>query len=138
MNAATLGKRGECVGSERETNGIRVTVSPRYKGERQDRDLRVRVFTYRIRIENRGELAAQLLSRHWVILDANGKRHEARGGGVVGQYPRLEPGAAHVYESECPMATAWGTMEGAYEFERDTGERFRAEIGRFILVSPPA
>jgi ApaG protein len=79
------------------------------------------------------------VSRHWVIVDSDGKREEVRGKGVVGDFPKLALGESYSYVSYCPIATTWGTMEGSYTFERDDGTRFQVGIGRFFLVptAPP-
>ncbi|MFK7742903.1 MAG: Co2+/Mg2+ efflux protein ApaG [Planctomycetota bacterium] len=97
------------------------------------------VFRYKISMSNVGEQSAKLLSRHWVIVDADGRREEVRGRGVVGESPLLAVGDSYSYVSYCPLATSWGTMEGSYTFERDDGSRFDVAIGRFFLVptAPP-
>ena len=97
------------------------------------------VFRYKITMTNVGERSARLLTRHWVIVDADGKREDVRGKGVVGEYPHLAPGESYSYLSFCPLPTTWGTMEGSYQFERDDGSRFAVAIGRFFLVTtaPP-
>lgn len=97
------------------------------------------VFRYRITMTNEGTAAARLLSRHWVIVDAEGRSEDVRGRGVVGDFPKLGAGESYTYVSFCPLATSWGTMEGTYTFERDDGKRFQAKIGRFFLVpsAPP-
>jgi ApaG protein len=97
-------------------------------------DADVTLYAYRIRITNLGDRPAQLLSRHWVIIDADHNRKDVRGPGVVGQKPRLLPGEEFVYESQCPLDTEWGTMEGSYTFVRDDGERFEVAIPRFFLA----
>jgi ApaG protein len=128
-----------CRGSDTLTRGIRVTVTPSFvpeqsgageawKGQRY-------VFAYHIRVTNEGEVTAQLISRHWTIVDADGEQHEVRGEGVVGKQPTLAPGEAFEYSSYCPLPTPWGTMEGEYLMETDRGERFEAAVSRFYLVS---
>ena len=97
------------------------------------------VFRYKITMTNVGDAAARLLARHWVIVDGEGQREEVRGRGVVGESPNLNVGESYSYVSYCPLPTSWGTMEGAYSFERADGSRFDAAIGRFFLVpsAPP-
>ena len=97
------------------------------------------VFRYKITMTNVGAEQARLLSRHWVIVDADGGREEVRGRGVVGEYPDLSADESYSYVSYCPLRTSWGTMEGSYTFEREDGSRFEVEIGRFFLVpsAPP-
>jgi len=121
-----------------EPHAIEVGVRSRYLAEKSDPGSGRFVFGYRITIANRGRHAAKLLSRHWIIVDADGARHVVRGEGVVGRQPELEPGHEFVYSSFCPLGTAWGTMEGTYLFEREDGELFEVDIPRFFLTSPPA
>ncbi len=78
----------------------------------------------------------QLVSRHWIIIDAYGRREDVSGPGVVGQTPRLEPGKAFKYQSFCPLRTVWGTMEGEYQMRYDDGETFDVQIARFYLKVP--
>ena len=94
------------------------------------------VFAYTIRIHNRGRVPAQLLRRHWVITDANGKVEEVRGEGVVGEQPRIEPGDQFTYTSGAVLRTAVGTMEGSYGMSGDDGTRFDAPIPPFTLSVP--
>lgn len=94
------------------------------------------VYTYTITIANHGDRAAKLLSRHWLISDANEETQEMRGEGVVGQQPRLEPGEDYTYTSGVVLATETGTMEGSYQMRTDDGEEFDAPIPLFALVPP--
>lgn len=93
-------------------------------------------FAYRIRIENNGPTAVQLLNRHWIITDGLGRVEEVKGEGVIGQKPRLEPGGTFEYESFCPLSTPTGVMRGSYEMTRDDGSRFQVQIPQFFLVEP--
>ena len=85
---------------------------------------------------NLGRLPAQLVARHWIITDANGRTEEVRGDGVVGEQPRLEPGEQFVYTSGATLPTAVGTMEGSYDMVGDDGTRFDAPIPPFTLAVP--
>ena len=91
------------------------------------------VFAYHIRIENVGETAVQLLSRHWVITDADGKVEEVRGAGVVGQQPKLGPASPTRYTSGSQFKTPVGTMQGSFQFVADDGVKFDAPIPKFVL-----
>lgn len=122
--------------SEELTEGIRVGASAFYLPQESDPDERRYAFAYTIVIANEGDRAAKLLSRHWVIIDAQGRREEVRGPGVVGETPRLEPGQAFKYQSLCPLRTPWGTMEGSYTMRRDDGGTFEALVARFFLRVP--
>lgn len=96
------------------------------------------VFAYTITILNAGDNPAQLLNRHWVITDANGKVQEVRGEGVVGEQPRLLPGERFQYTSGAIIETPVGSMEGDYEMVTDNGKRFLAPIAPFGLTTPSA
>ena len=122
------------------TQGIRVQASGRYLPDESDPDRSQFLFAYRIVITNEGDRPVRLLSRHWIILDADNAREDVKGDGVVGEQPELQPGESHEYMSGCPLGTNWGTMEGSYTFEftgdgDDAGETFEAKVGRFFLVS---
>lgn len=121
------------------TNGIRVRAAAQLVPDETDVDRPLYVFSYRIRLTNEGGEAATLESRHWIIVDANGERRDVRGPGVVGQFPRLDPGESFEYTSRCPLATSWGTMEGSYRFRRPDGAAFDVVVGRFFLAqtAPP-
>jgi ApaG protein len=121
--------------SDTTTDGIRVGATAFYIPEESAPEEERYVFGYRIVIVNEGSVPATLRSRHWVIIDAEGQIKEVNGDGVVGQQPRLAPGQAFKYTSYCPLTTAWGTMEGSYQFTRDTGEAFDVVIGRFYLAA---
>lgn len=119
--------------SDTTTAGVRVGATAYFLPEESDADDRKFVFGYTIVIVNDGDAPVQLLTRHWVIIDALGRRDEVRGEGVVGQQPRLDPGESFRYRSFCPLRTPWGTMEGSYAFRRDDGSTFEANVGRFYL-----
>lgn len=94
------------------------------------------VFAYHITIRNTGEIAAKLISRHWIITDSNNKVQEVRGQGVIGEQPRLAPGEEFRYSSGCVLETPVGTMQGSYQMSAEDGQRFDAEIPPFILAMP--
>jgi ApaG protein len=94
------------------------------------------VFAYTITLRNAGDTAAQLMTRHWVIKDANGKVEEVRGDGVVGEQPWMRPGESFEYTSGAVLETAVGTMEGSYSMIADDGTQFDAPIPTFVLSIP--
>lgn len=124
--------------SEAVTEGIRVEVQSQYVPERSDPQQGHWFFVYRIRISNESNEAVQLISRHWIITDANGHVEEVKGPGVVGEQPRLDPGQSFEYTSGCPLPTAFGTMEGTYLMVRGDGVQFDAQIAAFTLAEPTA
>ena len=119
--------------SEQTTQGMRVEAAAQFVPSESAPGMRRYLYNYRIRFVNEGTENAQLLSRHWIILDAENNREEVIGEGVVGKYPDLAPGETFEYTSYCPLRTEWGTMEGSYTFQRKDGSTFDAEIGRFFL-----
>lgn len=94
------------------------------------------VFAYTITIQNAGNVPARLISRHWVITDANGKVEEVRGEGVIGEQPWIRPGDSFEYTSGAVLETAVGTMRGSYQMLADDGTRFDAPIPQFTLSVP--
>jgi ApaG protein len=94
------------------------------------------VFAYTIRLHNAGVVPARLMTRHWVITDANGKIEEVHGEGVVGEQPWMRPGDDFEYTSGAVLETAVGTMSGSYQMVADDGTRFEAPIPAFTLSIP--
>jgi ApaG protein len=123
--------------SDEVTEGIRVTVRAFYVAERSSPDQDHYFFAYTVRIANEGAAPAQLVSRHWIITDAQGRTEHVKGPGVVGETPRLEPGEAFEYTSYCPLTTPSGAMRGTYQMVRDDGSTFDARIGVFTLMAAP-
>ena len=124
--------------SDTTTNGIRVRVVTMFLAdESAPREQRF-VFAYRITISNDSQETAQLISRHWIITDANGETEEVNGPGVVGNQPVLMPGQSFEYTSFCPLPTSVGTMHGTYTMVRPNGDSFEARIAPFTLAAPYA
>ena len=94
------------------------------------------VFAYTVTIRNEGKVPAQLLTRHWIITDANGKVQEVQGEGVVGEQPYLKPGEGFQYTSGTMLETSMGTMGGSYQMVSDEGKHFDATIPEFLLSAP--
>ncbi len=115
---------------------IRIDVETSYLGEQSDPGEQRYVFAYTITIRNEGGLPATLLTRHWIITDANGGVKEVRGDGVVGEQPRLEPGQGFRYSSGAVLETPVGTMQGSYQMIDADGQRFDAQIPLFRLAMP--
>jgi len=122
--------------SKAVTRGVLVQVESTYVAERSQPLQQRWFFSYRIRIANQGEDIVQLISRHWIITDANGDIEEVVGPGVVGEQPVLKPGEAFEYTSFCPLATPFGTMSGSYQMTTEDGETFDADIAEFELSEP--
>src|SRR6202012_2500851 len=117
-------------------NKISVEVETSYVDEQSDPSERPSVFSYTITIRNEGVVPARLLTRHWIITDANGKVQEVRGDGVVGEQPHLRPGQGFRYSSGAVLETPVGAMQGSYEMIDDEGQRFDAPIQPFRLAMP--
>jgi len=115
-----------------------VSVRPQYLDAHSNPQERHYVFAYTVTIRNTGEHAAQLISRHWIITDANNEVEEVEGDGVVGKQPRLAPGETFQYTSGCPLTTPIGSMRGSYQCVADDGTKFEAMIPEFVLAMPTA
>jgi ApaG protein len=118
------------------THDIQVTAMPDFLIERSDPDQGRYFWSYTIEIANLGRERVQLVSRHWIIIDANGKREEVRGPGVVGEQPVLESGESFRYASGCSLSTPSGLMQGTYHMINAAGESFEIDVPAFSLDSP--
>ncbi len=121
---------------ENKSYEIRIDVATNYIVDQSEPDVGRYVFAYTITIENLGDLPARLLSRHWVITDANGKVQEVKGDGVVGEQPHLNPGETFRYSSGAVLETPVGAMQGSYRMKSDNGTHFEAPIPPFTLAVP--
>lgn len=108
-------------------------VEPRFVPEQSVPHEGLYAFAYTVTLTNTGSVAAQLIARHWVIVDANGLNEEVKGLGVVGQQPLLRPGESFQYTSGCRLRTASGTMHGSYFCVAEDGTRFEVPIPLFVL-----
>ena len=115
---------------------IKVAAQSFYLEEQSDPEQNRYVFAYTVVIQNQGSIAAKLLSRHWIITDANGKVEEVRGEGVVGEQPYLQPGEGFRYTSGAILDTSVGSMRGSYQMLADDGMTFNADIPPFVLSIP--
>jgi ApaG protein len=122
--------------SETQRHRIRIDVSTSYVDDQSKPTEDHYVFAYTITIRNEGKVPARLLTRHWVITDANGKVQEASGEGVVGEQPYLLPGQGFRYQSAAVLETPVGAMQGTYKMMADDGAQFEAPIPPFRLAMP--
>ncbi|HTF83568.1 MAG TPA: Co2+/Mg2+ efflux protein ApaG [Cellvibrio sp.] len=117
---------------------IHITVQTSYIAAQSRPDIQRFVYSYTITITNHSDTNVQLISRHWRIKDANDNLQEVKGLGVVGEQPRLAPGASYTYTSGAILETETGMMEGSYQMRRDDGSTFDTPIPLFALVPPHA
>jgi ApaG protein len=115
---------------------IKVTVQVRYLPEQSEEADNRFVFAYTITVSNEGDQAVKLLSRHWVITDANNHVQEVKGKGVVGEQPTINPGQSFEYTSGTVLATQVGTMSGSYRMQLVEGGEFSVPIQQFVLSVP--
>jgi len=115
---------------------IKVSVRTNFVPAQSEPDQNRYVFAYTVTITNSGSVPATLLTRHWIITDANNRTQEVRGEGVVGQQPHLAPGTSFEYTSGTILETPVGVMRGSYQMVADDGTRFDAEIPAFTLSVP--
>ncbi|MCA9681590.1 MAG: Co2+/Mg2+ efflux protein ApaG [Myxococcales bacterium] len=122
--------------SQAISRNIEVRVHSHFVPQRSRPEEGLWFFAYHVELSNVGQETVQLLSRHWVITDGEGRVEEVRGPGVVGEQPVLLPGERFEYTSACPLPTPFGTMHGTYQMISEGGERFDAKIAPFSLSLP--
>lgn len=116
------------------TNGISVSVKPRYEAEHSNPSVNKYIHSYTVIIENKSPHTVQLLSRHWIIMDSHLNIREVRGEGVIGEQPILNPGDIHEYTSWSPLSTEFGKMSGSYQMIRSVdNEKFDVRVPVFVL-----
>lgn len=113
-----------------------VEVTPEFLPDQSDVEQGVWVYGYTVLIRNTGAKPAQLIARHWIIMDETGRVEEVQGLGVVGHQPLLQPGETFEYTSWTRLNTPSGSMRGSYFCVADDGERFDAPIPEFVLMPP--
>ena len=122
--------------SENNPYDVRVNVKTTYIPEQSDPEIDRYVFAYTVTIHNEGSISAKLLTRHWIINDANGNVQKVHGEGVVGEQPYLKPGESYQYTSGTVIETPVGSMEGSYQMLAEDGTPFDAKIPAFTLSLP--
>lgn len=121
----------------KETRGFRISVYPEYLPDDSDEQHGRFVFSYEVRIENCTRQSAQLMTRHWDIVDDIGEQYVVDGDGVVGQQPVMQSGDVHEYRSFCVLKSPRGSMGGYYTFVCADGNTFDVQIPTFILAVRP-
>lgn len=122
--------------SEAVTQGVRVKVKPEFLPHQSDPARGLWFFAYHVTVTNEGPHTLQLMSRHWIITNAEGREEHVRGPGVVGEQPVLRPGQSFRYTSGTPLDTPVGTMHGTYQMVGRDGTRFEARVAPFMLTHP--
>jgi ApaG protein len=115
---------------------IQIVALVKHLAEQSDEAENRYVFSYTITLTNNGDSTVQLLSRHWIITDANNQVQEVRGQGVVGEQPVIKPGQSFGYTSGTVLSTPVGTMSGSYQMVTEDGTKFEAPIPQFVLSVP--
>lgn len=131
-----IGNNGFFLDARVKPYELTVVVEPRFVPEQSNPAKHQFVFSYTVRITNTGEHAAQVIARHWIIVDGDQAQQDVRGLGVVGQQPLLAPGETFEYTSGCPLTTPVGTMRGSYHCVGENGIPFDVEIAEFVLAMP--
>mgnify|MGYP001131840828 FL=1 len=121
--------------SEAVTKGIRVHVTSHYSAE-HSQPQNLWFFLYTIKISNESTDTVQLISRHWIITNAENQVEEVQGPGVIGKQPVLAPGESFEYTSGCPLTTPFGMMKGTYQMVTADGDNFEVEVASFALTEP--
>src|SRR4051812_3361425 len=135
MSATFAASRNDSMATDKK-HQITVTTRITYVAEQSDVEQGRYVFAYTITLKNTGTVTAQLISRHWIITDANNRTQEVRGLGVVGEQPTLQPADSYEYTSGTALATPVGTMRGTYQMVGTDGVKFDAVIPEFTLSIP--
>ena len=120
----------------KQHNNIDISVESQYVADQSQPANQRFVFAYTVTVRNNGDTPAQLLGRHWIITDGNGRIEEVRGDGVVGEQPWVSPGDGFEYSSGAVLETGVGTMHGSYLMQTAEGTRFEAAIPLFVLSIP--
>lgn len=120
----------------KKKHNISISVDTYYIEAESDAKADRFMFAYTITIKNKGSIAAKLLTRHWIITDANNHVQEIKGKGVIGEQPHLEPNESFKYTSGTIIETPVGSMQGSFHMEADDGEPFEVEILPFSLAIP--
>lgn len=120
------------------THLFRCEAQPEFLPDQSDASRSLYAFAYTITVRNTGQVAAQLIARHWIITDASGHTEEVKGLGVVGQQPLLKPGESFQYTSGTRLRTPSGIMRGSFLVVSEDGERFDAEVPAFVLEATGA
>lgn len=113
-----------------------VSVTAAFIPEQSNVEQNQYAFAYHVKITNTGNIPAQLISRHWIITEANGEIKEVKGLGVIGEQPLLQPDEDFEYSSGTVMNTPVGQMHGTYQMVADDGVKFEAVIPPFVLAMP--
>lgn len=119
--------------AEKKHYACTVKVRTTFLAEQSNPNESKYAFAYTVTITNTGTVAAQLISRHWIIINANNEVHEVKGLGVIGEQPLLEPNAQFEYTSGTLLTTASGEMHGTYQMVAEDGTLFEAVIEPFQL-----
>lgn len=122
--------------SDETDYNINVTVDSQYIEAESNPEANRFVFAYTVHIKNNGNIAAKLISRHWIITDANNRTQEVKGKGVIGEQPYLKPGESFEYTSGTMMETPVGSMQGSYQMISNDEHSFDAIIEPFTLALP--
>ncbi|HEX4924547.1 MAG TPA: Co2+/Mg2+ efflux protein ApaG [Bdellovibrionales bacterium] len=122
--------------SSETTAGVKVEVRSTYIPEESMPENFYYFFAYTVQITNLRTEPVQLLARHWIITDGQGRVQEVKGEGVVGEQPTIEPGHTFEYSSFCPLQTTTGLMKGSYSMIDSRGQNFEVLIPEFFLVEP--
>lgn len=115
------------------TNGIVVRVLPQFVSQEYSSEGCYFIYSYHVTIDNLSDRPCQLLSRHWIIRDGQGREEHVVGDGVLGKQPIIKPGESFSYNSGCPLATPTGNMRGKYYMVGPNNFEFEVKIPLFFL-----
>lgn len=121
-----------------QLEGLRATVDRvLYMPQLEAPAERPHPFVYFITIRNDSETPVTIKGRKWVVVDAEDQSIVVEGDGVVGKFPRLEPGQSFSYNSYHVIGSD-SRAEGAFFGVTDEGDGVFTRIPVFTMEVPRA
>ena len=121
---------------QKKSRHIEITAKAVFEASESDIKNARYLFAYYIDITNHGIETVQLISRNWVVTDAEQKIQRIQGKGVVGQQPHISPGETFSYNSAVILETPVGVLEGAYTFQTNKQKQFDVAVPIITLAVP--
>ncbi len=92
-------------------------------------------FVYHLSIHNASQETVTIFGRKWIVTDEGGETLVVEGDGVVGQTPRLEPGATFSYNSYHVIKEA-SKATGTFFGQTESGQTVFVRIPEFLMELP--
>lgn len=92
-------------------------------------------FVYFVTIANDSNEAVTIFGRKWIVRDDDGRTEVYEGDGVVGQFPRIEPGKNFHYNSYHVIRSD-SRATGAFFGTTESGRAVCAQVAEFLMEPP--